>query len=262
MFTTDTLQDKANRRVYHAAGVTRSYGSQSFDPAEVMIFMRHRDAFVGRDILDVGVGTGRTTRCLAPLARRYVAIDYSPVMISHMRANFPAVAVVEADIADLSAFADASFDTVFATNNVVDVLSHARRLQALAEICRVLKSGGSFIFTTHNLEYGRQINGPNIEWSLSPVKMVKAALLWLRRQRNHLRIKHLRRIEPEYALLNDIGHDFACLHYYIDPEIQARQLAEAGFSLIELVNQQGQVFMIGAVDISNASWLMYVARKR
>ena len=30
-----------------------------------------------------------------------------------------------------------------------------------------------------------------------------------------MRIRHLRRVEQDYALLNDSGHDFAALHYYI-----------------------------------------------
>ena len=38
--------------------------------------------------------------------------------------------------------------------------------------------------------------------------------------------------ETDYAVLNDCGHNYSVLHYYITREAQARQLAAAGFDLI------------------------------
>ncbi len=63
-----SIQDAVNRRVYHATGVTRYYGDEKFETSEVTALLRYQTAFVGRDVLDIGVGTGRTSRCLATLA--------------------------------------------------------------------------------------------------------------------------------------------------------------------------------------------------
>lgn len=255
-------QDQVNRRVYHARGVTRHYAEQTFETAEVMTLMRYQSAFVGRDVLDIGVGTGRTSRCLSRLAKRYVGVDYSPAMVEYVSAALPEVEVSQVDVRDLSAFPDACFDSAFATNNVLDALSHEDRLLALAGIRRVLRPGGLLTFSSHNRLYARAWDGPQLVLSMSALRTVRETLRWMRRMRNHLRIKKLRRSEDEYALINDIGHDYACLHYYIEDTKQQAQLQDCGFQLIELASNDGRVFQPGSSDTSGDGWLMYVARVR
>ena len=59
-----------NRSVYEKRGVYRHYLSEALLPQEIACLLKYQPCFYGRDILDVGVGAGRTTRYLAPLAKR------------------------------------------------------------------------------------------------------------------------------------------------------------------------------------------------
>src|SRR5437879_2824637 len=117
-------QDEVNRAVYHARGVYRYYLSKSLLPVESAFLSKYQAHVAGHDILDIGVGAGRTTRCLAPLARRYEGIDYSPVMVNYLKRKMPEVSVRQADFRDLQVFEDCTFDFVLASANVIDELCH------------------------------------------------------------------------------------------------------------------------------------------
>src|SRR5436190_7400435 len=144
-------QDVVNAGVYHRDGVARVYTQTSLTRMEAAALAKYRGWFENRDVLDVGVGTGRTTRHLAPLARHNLAIDYSPVMVRYMKDAFAGVSVALADMRDLGAFGSGSFDVVFAPNNVFDAVDHDGRLRAFSEAWRVLRPGGLLAFSSHNL---------------------------------------------------------------------------------------------------------------
>src|SRR5262245_23523280 len=124
------VQDHLNRRVYYDKGVTRSYSqAHTLTRVEAVTLLKYQAAFAGRDVLDIGVGTGRTTGYIAPLARRYVGIDYSPAMIECFRQMLPQYSAQLGDMRDLSMFERASFDLVFASNCALDAVSHEDRLR-------------------------------------------------------------------------------------------------------------------------------------
>ncbi len=105
----------------------------------------------GMAILDLGVGAGRTTPCLSAMASRYVGIDYSEEMVRACRSKFPQLPFTAADAADLSQFADASFDAVVFSYNGIDCLvPYEKRESCVRECHRVLKPGGIYIFSSHN----------------------------------------------------------------------------------------------------------------
>ena len=113
-------------------------------------------------MLDIGVGAGRTSLHFAGLVRRYDAIDYSTAMIAECRRRLPDVGSFHvADARDLSLFADATFDFVLFSFNGIDNLGFDDRDRALREISRVLRGGGVFAFSTHNLEFLERIWPPS-----------------------------------------------------------------------------------------------------
>jgi len=251
-------QDAVNARVYHAPSVVGHYPSDMLERAEVSALLKYQSVFAGRDVLDVGVGTGRTAMYLAPLARDYVAIDYSPAMVNEVKARLPDLSVQLADMRDLSAFASQSFDFVLATNNVMDAVSHDDRLQTLREIRRVLRPQGVLMFSAHNRCYRFALRGPRLKLSRNPVSLLRNAVTYGRRWINYLRFRPLCRSEETYALLTDTGHDYACLHYYIDRDAQEAQLRGLGFRVLDVFCVWGAALGLG--DFGEASpWLMYVA---
>jgi SAM-dependent methyltransferase len=125
---------------------------QELHGAERYLFDRY--VRLGSEVLDLGVGAGRTTSHLARLASRYVGVDLSAAMIVRCREKFPDLTFLELDAADLSTFRDASFDVVVFSFNGIDVIPTVEgRHRCLAECARVLRRGGRLFFSVHNPRY-------------------------------------------------------------------------------------------------------------
>ena len=252
-------QDEVNRHVYHSPGVYRYYLSRALTPAEKAVVARYESHIRGCDVLDVGVGAGRTAYHLSPMARRYEAIDYSPVMVAFVKEKMPGISVRQADFSDMSMFQDASFDFILGTDNVIDAISHDQRLKALSQSARVLRPGGVLAFSSHNLRYKRAMAAPWLDWSANPARLgkncAKYALSWW----NHLRVGKMRQTLGDHALLNDRGHLYAILHYYAPRSTVRAQLAANGLQCLESIEPGGRT--VGeAEDDREYPNFMYVAR--
>lgn len=98
----------------------------------------------GRDVLEVGCGTGLLLRRIADFARTARGVDLSPGMLEKARARGLDVTVGSAT--DLP-FPDASFDVACAFK----VLPHVRELErAIAEMVRVVRPGGTILAELYN----------------------------------------------------------------------------------------------------------------
>ena len=253
-------QDDINRAVYCTPGVYRYYLSTVLTPPEAACLLKYQPHISGHDVLEIGVGAGRITRYLTPLARRYEGVDYSPVMVGYLKQAMPEININEADFRDLSIFDAGSFDFVFAPDNVIDALSHGDRLRALSEATRVLRSGGIFAFSSHNLRYKKAYSPPWIDWSSNPVRLAAHCVQYVMCWHNHIRVRRLRKTTTEFALLNDPGHRYACLHYYAARPTVTAQLDKAGMRLLEAFDSAGRVAP-EAGDDSDSSSLLYVAKR-
>ena len=117
------------------------------------------------------------------------------------------------------------------------------------------------MFSTHNRHYSEALRRPRLRWSRNPGTEVRHLQRWLRQMGNYARVGPLREVNPGYALLNDEGHDYACLHYYIEQAGQRSQLAGMGFEVIDVLDTEGSPVAPHERAEASAS-LMYVARKR
>jgi SAM-dependent methyltransferase len=252
-------QEEFNGRLYRRPGLVREYRAVSLCPAEATVLVRYRDDVQRRRVLDLGCGTGRLAAYLRPLTDRYAGLDVSPYMVAHCRGKFAGLPFFQGDMRSLTPFAAGSFDAVFAVFNLLDAVSHPDRLRVLAEIRRVLSAGGLLAFSSHNRNYARAAEGPRLGLSRNPLTQLRYLADYLRACANHRRVKAHQRFEPDYALLNDCAHGHAVLHYYIAREAQARQLAAAGFRLVECLDEWGRTLGPGDEDSASAS-LHYVAR--
>jgi SAM-dependent methyltransferase len=252
-------QEKDNRRVYAQAGIHKRFLSDHLDAAEAMALLKYQPYFCGQSVLDIGVGTGRTTRYLAPLAGRYEAIDASPEMVSYMRRVHPQLSVTQADMRDLRAFADGHFDFIFAPQNVISALSHEGRLQFLHEARRTLRSTGLLVFSVHNRKYRHAGKGPRLEFSRNPVNQLIHAANYALSMRNHWRNRRIRYVEKDYALFDDRGLNFSLIHYYISRKTQELQLSDTGFAVLEVFAKDGSRLGPSDSDVDESS-LLFVAQ--
>lgn len=254
-----------NRRFYESRFIGARYARQSgLQPAEAEIIERYRRQVSGARILDLGVGGGRTTAFLAPLAGDYVGIDYSREMVERCRKRFPAARFEIADAADLSRFADASFDLIFFSYNGIDAATHEQRLRILGETRRLLAAGGLFIFSSHNRNF--PVPRP---WAIEhlAINPLRHPLRFLRRAAafplgiaNYLR--HSRRIEtgPDHCIAIDSAYLYSLRHYCMTLEAQERQLASHGFRVVDRIGIDGR-----RVDRAESAavadpWIQFVCR--
>jgi SAM-dependent methyltransferase len=252
---------KSGSSIYVDKKVVRSYARLELTFAEVAALIRYQPHVLDRDVLDIGVGTGRTAKWLAPLARKYQGIDYSPAMVARCKSRYPKLSVALADMRDLSSFDDASFDFVLGSANVISVVSHTDRLVVLREIWRVLRATGVFMFSSHNRNYRLAGAEPRLSYVGGLRGPVRSVNNYLESIRNYRRLRRQWTENSEYMICSDLGHNFGLLHYYLTRTKQETQLDATGFSVIDVFDSAGNRLAVGEDD-SNSPHLLYVARKR
>jgi len=126
-------------------------------PGEVsVVFAQHLAAYdyaegfvVGKDVLDVGCGTGYGTHRLAGHARRALGIDYSEEAVAYCRRTFQAPNL-EYRMMDANRI---TLDRTFDVGVTFQVIEHMVDPEVfLRSICSALKPGGTLIITTPNVQ--------------------------------------------------------------------------------------------------------------
>jgi ubiquinone/menaquinone biosynthesis C-methylase UbiE len=227
-----------NETVYKSKDVVGSYVAKSdlYKP-EVTVLNELRNKLPQMSMLDIGVGAGRTTTHFAYLVKEYVGLDCSNKMINacleKFKNNRQKFSFLTADARNLKLFKSSSFDFVLFSFNGIDFMNHEERLKILGEIRRLIKPGGYFCFSTHNLN--SLIEQCSIRLSKHPT------LLALRiRQLLQMRLLNKKEIwrilrnpsrNQEYLRVNIIANPEGRVNlYYIALVEQLKQLSELGFS--------------------------------
>jgi SAM-dependent methyltransferase len=218
-----------------------------------------------QSILDIGVGGGRTTTPLRAISQDYLGIDYSADMVSAARRRFSGVRFAHMDARDMAAIPDASICAALFAWCGLCMVSHADRLKILAEVHRVLRPGGYFLFSTYNRDSWEHEAGfrfPELLWSWNPARLAMRLLRMptqiLRRVANRRSYLPLEIRESEYSIINDVSHDYATMLYYISLAGQRRQLSDAGFQAeAAAFDGNGRIVTAGTKDAA----IFFVARK-
>lgn len=258
------LTDKIDKKNFSSWNKNKSinfYRSQTgLQKPEEIILQRVRKEIIGKKILDIGVGGGRTVAYLIELSRDYRGIDYSPGMIEICRKIFPGQEFINCDARDLSLFQDEDFDFIFFSYNGIDYISHADRLRSLREIYRVLKRGGSFAFSSHNrgVKKSDLVKLSSLDSSANPNNPLKHFISFMKDKINHLRNRRYEIHTKEYAIVNEPGNHYALLSYSITIETQIKQLTEVGFlAPVRTFNLEGKEVL----KDSESPWIYYWAKK-
>lgn len=263
--------DPANAKAYNDAIVIRYYSRLSgLTVQEQAALDPIADAIRDRPILDLGIGAGRTTPELVKLSADYVGVDYSQGMVDICRAKYPDRDIRLGDARDMRCFEDGRFGFVLFSFNGIDTVNHADRLRILKEVRRVLRPGGSFVFSSHSrtayeAKEAAQARKPLAQKLRDGRDILTKVLAAPRRSNpevrkllNRLKNKPREERTEQYAIVNDSGHDYSLLTYYISPVWQRRQLLEAGFGEVApAIDEKGRA----VADCAETPWLYYRARK-
>jgi SAM-dependent methyltransferase len=256
---------KQNLSTYQSADVVKYYEKyESLQNPEKRFLEMVEGNMSAMDMLDIGIGAGRTTLHFAPRVNKYTGIDYAGEMVKACLKKFgntlPNADFRQADVRDLSGYAPESFHLVLFSFNGMDYILPEERKKALAEIYRVMRKEGYFFFSTHNLI--ALLDFPAFEFRLN----IFAAI---RRFFEVHKIKRINRKQFEEAgskdvvVINDGAHDFKLETCYYRPSYQVRLLQECGFGDITIFDLDGEkVDLSKENDTADHKWLYYLARKR
>lgn len=145
---TDAWKDPAMVDWYHRRMLENTHTNPLKNEVEVGLCRRFAQ---GRDVLDVGIGTGRGSLPLARRGFRVTGVDSSQAMLdqcARLAEGLP-ITLRPGDLARLDFPAD-SFDTVLSLNVLVH-FPHWR--QVLEEWRRVVRPGGRIVFDIHSLDH-------------------------------------------------------------------------------------------------------------
>lgn len=232
----------SNETAWRRRGAAFSYRHASaLFPAEAAVLDHLGERLKAARLIDIGIGTGRTTGHVARRAADYTGIDYSPEMVARARTRYPDVRIDVMDARRMPGFGDGEFDIAMFSYNGIDYVDHADRLKILAEVRRVLRPQGMFVFSAHRLGV---VVPPaaaltNLRLSLNPAKSLRGVVRYAQGVRHARRMKAREVVMPEYALLNDSAQEYQLLTYYIAPSAQKRQLITAGFAEVRAFAETG-----------------------
>lgn len=219
----------------------------------------------GFSMLDLGVGGGRTTLHFAKWVKDYQGVDISDNMIRACESRFSQYPIKltfkVGDAANLDWIDSNSKDFVLFSYNGIDCVDHETRQKILSEINRVLKAGGYFLFSSHNLLAIEYLFSLKKQWSRNPINLfrrLRQCLLLNFKYNDRKQIRNLKK-QP-FAVINDGSYDYTLSTYYITPSEQLKQL-NPYFNNVKVFSITSGLEISGELKNNKDAWIYYLCRK-
>jgi len=245
--------------------VARYANSVSLQAPEHELLQRIRPSLGEMDMLDLGVGAGRTARHFAPLARSYLGLDYSHAMIQQCARLLPGVAFQVADVRSLDFLEDESYDFVLFSYNGIDHLGVSERNNVLCSLRRILRPRGILFFSTHNTNFIPQlVKQHSVRLSSNMRDSLRSVRQSLRFFWHNPTLAF--RLPPKAGIrVVDGGNSFRSTGvYYIRPDLQNAALARLGMEEVMCAGNDSCEFLRAederAAEIPSP-WVYYFCRK-
>lgn len=254
-----TTIDALNRNFYERQNIVAEYTFTENTlvwPEEEVIFEQYQQHIQDKSVLDVGCGGGRTAISLRKFTSNYIGIDFSAKMIESCQAKHPELQFFHCDASDMSQFGNESFDFIIFSFNGIDCMSHEKRITALQEIYRVLKPGGVFTFSSHNLDDKKIVTGFDRYDIKSPKSLYRNA----RNIISYFKVRKYQVFTNTYKVLSDPLAGFGHLTYYIRTKDQIKQLETVGFKDVKILNREAKFITVDELD-RDSHWFHYVCQK-
>ena len=225
-----------NLQVFRTARAVADGSVYRLFPEEEYLFGRYYKP--GDSVLDLACGLGRTTLLLHEMGLSVRGVDRSDVLIQIASRRFPYLDLRFGSY-DRIEEPDSSFSHVLISFNGLDyAFPESQRVTALGECVRVLKPGGTFIYSSHNLK--------SLHW-FSPYY----------RRRLRWKLRHSARAYGESAY---VFEDVDGLHtFYASPGFVVRQTESVGLKLLEM--RWFRRYGIGRLDRYFSPYIHYAFRK-
>ena len=261
----EVLVRSANHDYYDSPGVAEYFGSYKSDlfKAEEFIFDSLKEQLADHPILEIGIGGGRITRHLALLTKDYIGVDSSDTMVEFCRRRFSDLTLLVCDARNMSCFKSEQFNAVIFGYNGIDEVGPYDRALILKEINRILKTNGTFIFSSHNLD-----------WAGIPACFLEGCFSWggMSKLTNNLlcfwiytyglwthMLTRARRKGDAVFLEYESSPGVALPVYYVNKEAQIRKLRESGFTDVSAISFDGT--LLNNENRRKHFMVFYVARK-
>jgi SAM-dependent methyltransferase len=220
-----------------------------------------------RPILDMGIGTGRTTELLRAISRDYIGIDDRPELVEVCRARHPDAQVCLMDLRDLSRFDDNQFALVLFSFNGIDAVNLADRRRLLREVDRVLQPNGLFVFSAHNREAAAydELAGIDVDTGATSAQLGRTSwqrlLLLPDSVREYVRRNVLNQLDDDRPILHRTAPHLDTFDMYATLAEQKRQLSEAGLQTELVLDNIAGRPVAEDTDTTPFGWMHFVARK-
>lgn len=249
----------SNRAIYDTPQVVQKYRHRNeLQPAEQSILEIVRPRLSAMRMLDLGVGAGRTTLHFAHRVAEYLGVDYSALMIAACVERFHGqpYRFVVADARRLPLPATSTFDFVLFSYNGIDNLAHADRMATLRELRRLMTTQGVLAFSSHNVRAIDDLRA--LRFSRNPRWLARELLRVIRFRLDNRDLPH--NISDPFRVISDGSEQFGPRTYYVRPDEQLRQLAEAGFAEVRVFSRTGVEITGDAIERATDAWLYYLCR--
>jgi ubiquinone/menaquinone biosynthesis C-methylase UbiE len=200
-----------NLQAFRSAAAVAEFSVYRLFPEEEYLFNKYYK--VGESVLDLACGMGRTTLLLQEMGLSVRGIDRSEVFVQLAKKRLPYLDL-QIGSYDRIDEPDSSFSHVLISFNGIDyAFPVSQRIRSLGECARVLRPGGTFIYSSHNLK--------SMHW-FSPC--YRNRLAW--------KLRHSIKAYREWAY---VFEDVDDLHtFYASPQFVVRQTESFGLKLLEM----------------------------